>query len=199
MMLTPTYDILGDQLNGELSARLENDFFDYVTAEASQIPVRESDLVFTDYHNGRRTPDADFSLKASAHGFGLSTRAGHFFKALVEATAFGSRAIMERFLEYRIPIETVIASGGIPNKSPYVVQVLADVLGVDIQVTDSDQTCALGSAVFAAVATGVYPDIESAQKVIAAKRVKTCKPDPERGKVYETLYKTYLELTRLRK
>lgn len=199
MMLKPTCDILGDQLNAEQREKLENDFFDYVTAEAAKIPVRESDMVFTDYHNGRRTPDADFSLKASAHGFGLSTRAGHFFKALVEATAFGSRAIMERFLEYHIPIENVIASGGIPNKSPYVVQVLADVMGVDIQVTDSDQTCALGSAVFAAVATGVYPDVEAAQKVIAAKRVKTYKPDMEKGKVYETLYKTYRELTLLRK
>lgn len=199
MMLKPVYDILGDELSTELSAKLDRDFFNYVTSEAAQIGVTESDLVFTDYHNGRRTPDADFNLKASACGFSLSTRAGHFFKALVEATAFGSRAIMERFEEYNIPIKNVIACGGIPNKSPYVVQVLADVMGVDIQVTDSEQTCALGSATFAAVASGVYPDVPSAQKVIAAKRGKTYQPDPERRKVYETLYKTYKELTRLQR
>ncbi len=199
MMLKPAHDILGNELSAELSTKLDDDFFNYVTSEAAKIEVTGSDLVFTDYHNGRRTPDADFHLKASAYGFGLSTHAGHFFKALVEATAFGSRAIMERFGEYNIPIENVIATGGIPGKSPYVIQVLADVMGVDIQVTDSDQACALGSAVFATVASGVYPDVPSAQKVIASKTIKTYRPDPERRKVYEKLYKTYKELTRLQK
>ncbi|NBA85184.1 ribulokinase [Emticicia sp. CRIBPO] len=195
MMLKPTQDMIGDQLSAELKNKLDNDFFNYVTAEAAQIELTESDLVFTDYHNGRRTPDADFSLQASAYGFGLATQAGHIFKALVEATAFGSKAIMERFRTFNIPIEHVIATGGIPNKSPYVVQVLADVMGVEIQVTDSDQTCALGSTIFAATACGIYPDVQKAKKVIAAKTVKTYVPDPEKQKTYEILYKRYKQLT----
>lgn len=197
LMLKPTFDILGDDLTSELKENLDDNFFAYITAEASKIELMENDLVFTDYHNGRRTPDADFTLDASAKGFNLSTHAGHFFKALVEATAFGSRAIMERFAAFDIPIKNVIATGGIPNKSPYVVQVLADVMGVEIQVVDSDQTCALGSATFAATASGFYEDVTTAKKNIAAQISKTYKPNTERQKIYETLYETYKDLTRL--
>ncbi len=197
LMLKPTFDILGDDLTSELKENLDDNFFAYITTEASKIELKENDLVFTDYHNGRRTPDADFTLEASAKGFNLYTHAGHFFKALVEATAFGSRAIMERFAAFDIPIKNVIATGGIPNKSPYVVQVLADVMGVEIQVVDSDQTCALGSAIFAATASGFYEDVTTAKKNIAAQISKTYKPNPERQKIYETLYETYKDLTRL--
>lgn len=194
LLLEPTRAIIGDQLSPELATKLDDAFFRYVTVEASQLPVTESDLVFTDYHNGRRTPDADFSLHASAYGFGLATQAGHFFKALVEAAAFGSRAILERFRAFHIPIENVIATGGIPTKSPYVVQVLADVMGVNIHVIDSEQTCALGSAIFAATACGIYPDVQEAKKAIAAKIVRTYSPDPEKQKTYETLYNRYKKL-----
>ncbi|AQG79568.1 ribulokinase [Spirosoma montaniterrae] len=194
MILEPTQVIIGDQLSVELANKLDDKFFGYVTGEASQIEVTESDLVFTDYHNGRRTPDADFGVHASGYGFSLATQAGHFFKALVEATAFGSRAILERFRAFGIPIEHVIATGGIPNKSPYVVQVLADVMGVEIQIIDSEQTCALGSTIFAATACGIYPTIEEAKKTIAAKIVKTYSPNPEKQKTYDALYNRYKKL-----
>jgi L-ribulokinase len=194
LVLKPTQDIIGDQMGTELSHRLDDRFFDYVTAEASRIELTESDLVCTDYHNGRRSPGADFDLRASAYGFGLATQAGHFFKALVEATAFGSRAIMEHFNAFGVPIEHVIATGGIPNKSPYVVQVLANVMGVKIHVTDSEQTCALGSAIFAATASGVYPNVQEAKKAIAAKIVKTYIPNPDKRKTYEILYQRYKKL-----
>lgn len=199
MMLKPTLDILGEDLSEDQRKKLDDGFFSYVTAEAEKLKVTSTDLVFTDYHNGRRTPDADFNLQGGAYGFSLATHAGHFFKALVEATAFGSRAIMERFAAYNIPIKSVIATGGIPSKSPYVVQVLADVMNVEIEVVDSDQTCALGSAVFASVASGVYKDVASAKKVIAAKVVKKYSPNQEHQKVYESLYLTYKELTRIQR
>lgn len=195
LMLKPALDILEGQLTAEMRDKLDDDFFDYVTAAASKAEVTKSDLVFTDYHNGRRTPDADFNVQASAYGFSLSTGAGHFFKALVEATAFGSRAIMERFREYNVPIKNIIATGGIPGKSPYVVQVLADVLGTEIQVVDNEQTCALGSAVFAATACGRYSHVQEAKKSIAANAAKTYHPNPEKREVYETLYQRYKNLT----
>ncbi len=195
MMLKPAQDIIGDSLPEELSQKLEDEFFKYVTAEALKIELTASDLVFTDYHNGRRTPDADFVVQASAYGFTLATQAGHFFKALVEATAFGSKAIMEHFKSFNIPIENVIATGGIPNKSPYVVQVLADVMGVNIHVTDSEQTCALGSAIFAATACGLFPDVQEAKRKMAAKTVKKYIPNPEKQKIYEVLYSRYKKLT----
>lgn len=192
MILKPVNAILN---NPEIEKQLDEQLFAYLNTEAAKLPVTECDLVFTDYHNGRRTPDADFSVEASAYGFNLSTQAAHVFKALVEATAFGSRAIMERFVANNIPIKAVIATGGIPSKSPYVVQVLSDIMGVEIGVVDSEQTCALGSAIFAATACGVYANVQEAKKAIAAKVVKTYTPNLKNRAAYETLYKRYKELT----
>src|SRR5690606_32273891 len=124
-LLKPVHGILGERLTMEQKQLLEEKVFGYLTKEASELTVTEEDIVFTEYYNGRRTPDADFTKEAAAYGFTLATQAGHVFTALVESTAFGSRAIIDRFREFNIPIKTVIATGGIPNKSPYVVQVLA--------------------------------------------------------------------------
>ena len=196
-LLKPVYSILGERLTMEQKQLLEEEVFGYLTKEASALPVTEEDLVFTDYYNGRRTPDADFTKEAAAYGFTLATHAGHVFKALVESTAFGSKAIIDRFREFNIPIKTVIATGGIPNKSPYVVQVLADVLGCAIQVVDSDQTCALGSAIFAAVVGGAYRNIEDAKTVMAAQVARTYEPDRTKQRIYDILYKRYRALTNL--
>ena len=197
LLINPVYAVLGDQLREEQLQVLEERLFDCLTKEASVLPVTKDDLVFTDFHNGRRTPDADFTKKAAAHGFSLATHAGHIFKALVEATAFGSKTIVDRFRAFDIPIKSIIATGGIPNKSPYVVQVLTDVLGYDVQVVDSDQTCALGSAIFASLASGIYDDIQEAKTVMAAKAVKTYQPNLSTQDIYEVLYHRYTTLTTL--
>src|SRR5690606_16392844 len=197
LLINPVHAVLGDQLSAEQQQVLDEGLFNYLTTEASALPVTKDDLVFTDYHNGRRTPDADFTKEAAAYGFSLATHAGHIFKALVEATAFGSKTIVDRFQAFDIPIKSIIATGGIPNKSPYVVQVLADVLGYDVQVVDSDQTCALGSAIFASLASGIYDDIQEAKTVMAAKAVKTYQPNLSIQKIYEVLYHRYRTLTTL--
>ncbi len=197
MMLKPVLGMEGLNLSDQQREVLENSFFDYITKEAAAIPLTADDMVFTDYHNGRRTPDADFTKVATAHGFTLATEAGHIFKALVEGTAFGSKAIIDRFQSCNIPIKTVIATGGIPNKAPYVVQVLADVLECDVQVVDSEQTCALGSVIFAAVVAGVYPNIAGAKIKLAAKVSKTYHCNPERAVIYKKLYQAYKELTQI--
>lgn len=197
LLINPVRAVLDDQLSVEQQQALDEGLFNYLTKEASVLPVTKDDLVFTDYHNGRRTPDADFTKEAAAYGFSLATHAGHIFKALVEATAFGSKAIVDRFQAFDIPIKSIIATGGIPNKSPYVVQVLADVLGYDVQVVDSDQTCALGSAIFASLASGIYDDIQEAKKVMAAKVVRTYSPNLVTQKAYEDLYHRYMTLTTL--
>ncbi len=197
LMLQPVYAILNDQLTAEQKQQLDDGFFDHITEKAAALPVTENDLVFTDYHNGRRTPDADFTKEAAAYGFTLATHAGHVFKALVESTAFGSRAIIDRFKAFHIPIRAVIATGGIPNKSPYVVQVLADVLGCDIHVVDSDQTCALGSAMFAAVVSDIYENIQEAKSVMAAKVIKIYEPDLAKQRTYDVLYNRYKVLIHL--
>jgi L-ribulokinase len=116
------------------------------------------------------------------------------YRALAEATAFGARAIVERFREEGVPIERIVAIGGVARKSPFVVQIVSDVLNMPIDVPASDQCVALGAAIFAAVAAGLYPDIPSAQKALCAPVEKTYIPDSSRTGVYDRLYTKYKKL-----
>jgi L-ribulokinase len=113
---------------------------------------------------------------------------------LAEATAFGARAIVERFREEGVVIEEIIGIGGVARKSPFVMQILADVLNMPINVNANDQSVALGAAMFAAVVAGLYKDIPSAQKAIGSPIEKTYAPDPQRVAVYEKVYRRYRAL-----
>ncbi len=196
LLLEPTISVLADTLSREQKNLLNEKLLSHLSQSAELLPLTENDLIFTDYHNGRRTPDADFTVLASAHGFSLSTTAAHIFKALVEATAFGSKAIMERFKESNTPIERVLATGGVATRSPYVIQVLADILNMPIDVVDNDQTCALGAVIFASVAAGVYPDVVEAQQQLAADVARTFSPIPKQVAIYEQRYRKYQVLTK---
>ena len=147
-----------------------------------------------DWLNGRRTPYADQKLKGALIGLTLGTTAPKIFKALVEATAFGARAIIERFEEEGVSFDEVVASGGIPKKSPYVMQVLSNVLNIPVKVAQSDQAGALGAAMFAACAGGVYGSVREAQQKMGSGFVKTYHPEPVRATHYGKLYDRYKEL-----
>ena len=165
-----------------------------LTREAEKIPVSESAIVATDWMNGRRTPDANQLLAGSITGLTLGSTAPLIFRALVEATAFGSKAIVDRFVENGIEIKEVIGIGGISLKSPFVMQTLANVLGMPIKVAKTEQTCALGAAMFAAVAAGLYNRVEEAQKAMGAGFAHTFYPNAEDHKLYQELYANYLKL-----
>lgn len=162
--------------------------------EAMKIPVSESTVLAIDWMNGRRTPDANQLVKGTITGLNLGTSAPLIFKALVEATAFGSKSIVDRFVESGIEIESVIGIGGISLKSPLVMQTLADVLGMPIKVAACGQACAFGAAMFASVVAGVHPDIQTAQKVMGQGFVSEYLPDMEKHKVYMDLYAKYQKL-----
>jgi L-ribulokinase len=162
--------------------------------EAAKIPLEETGLLALDWLNGRRTPDADQSLKGAVIGLSLGSSAPKIYRALVEATAFGSRAIAERFREQGVAIKDVVALGGISQKSPFVMQVSADVLNMPIKVARSEQSCALGAGMFAAVAAGRYKSVEAAQKKMGSGFSTTYKPDRKRAARYDELYRRYLEL-----
>jgi len=162
--------------------------------EAAAIPIEESSLLALDWLNGRRTPDADQSLKGAIVGLSLGSSAPRIYRALVEATAFGARAIVERFREQGVGITDVVALGGITQKSPFVMQVSADVMNMSIKVTRSEQSCALGAGMFAAVAAGRYPNVETAQKRMGSGFSATYKPDRKRAPKYDELYRKYLQL-----
>jgi len=158
------------------------------------VPPAQSGVLAVDWLNGRRTPDADQRLKGAIAGLDLGTDAPRIYRALVEATAFGARAIVERFRQQGVRIDGAIAIGGIPRKSPFVMQVTADVLNLAIAVPAAEQPVALGAAMFAATAAGLYPRIEDAQRAMSAGTEITYLPDPERATLYESLYRDYLAL-----
>jgi len=168
-----------------------------LSEQAAAIDPKESMVVATDWMNGRRTPDASQLVKGSITGLTLGTSAPMMFRALVEATAFGSRAIVDRFKEEQVRIESVIGIGGISLKSPFVMQTMADVLNMPIKVAKSDQACAFGAAMFAAVVAGQYATVEEAQKAMGQGFSMEYQPNPQAVKMYAELYKEYQKLGKI--
>ncbi|MDR3184822.1 MAG: ribulokinase [Prevotellaceae bacterium] len=181
-----------EKLIQEISGRIIPE----LTSVAEKIPIEESIIVATDWMNGRRTPDANQLLKGSITGLTLGSTAPLIFRALVEATAFGSKAIIDRFLENGITIKEVIGIGGISLKSPFVMRTLADVLGMPIKVARVEQACAFGAAMFAAVAAGVYPTVETAQEAMGQGFAFEYIPDEKNHSRYRELYKKYQAIGR---
>jgi L-ribulokinase len=161
---------------------------------ALEIPPEESAALALDWMNGRRTPDANQRLKGAIAGISLGTDAPRIYRALVEATAYGSRAIVERFRGEGIRIDGAIAIAGVARKSPFVMQTVANVMDMEIEVPAGDQAVALGAAMFAATAAGVHAGIAEAQRVMSSGTERVYRPDPEEAKRYDALYARYLRL-----
>jgi L-ribulokinase len=178
----------------KLATEIRKKIIPMLEQAAALIEPRASGVIALDWLNGRRTPDADQRLKAAIAGLSLGADAPRVYRALAEATAFGARAIAERFREEGVAIEGIIGIGGVARKSPFVMQILADVLGMPISVPAGDQPVALGAAIFAAVAAGLYPDIPSAQKAICSPVEKVYTPDPKAAEAYRELYWRYKAL-----
>lgn len=182
---------------GEEKEQLLDDMLVLLTKEAQAIIPKENDVIALDWMNGRRTPYANQTLKGVIAGLTLGTTAPEMFKALVEATAFGSKRIVEHMRSQGLSIESINAIGGISKKAPYVMQTLADVLNMPIRVIRSEQTCALGAAMFAAVAAGIYKNITEAIHSMGSIVETEYIPNAEYVKIYEKLYGKYLRLAEL--
>jgi L-ribulokinase len=178
----------------DMAATIEKKIIPALEKEAMQIPIEESTIVATDWLNGRRTPDADQNVKGTITGLNLGSSAPRIMRALVEATAFGSKAIVDRFAENGIEIKSVVGIGGVAKKSAFVMQTMADVLNMPIKVARAEQCVALGAAMFAAVAAGVYPKVEDAQKAMGQGFEKTYEPIAKNAKIYADIYKKYQQL-----
>jgi L-ribulokinase len=200
LLMWPVNEIISamDWLDGPTKERIRKETSDKMISELSEkaqlIDDNETAIVALDWLNGRRTPDANQELRGAITGLTLGSDAPRIFKALVEATAFGSRMINERFISEGVRIDGVIAVGGVAKKNPWVMQVVADVLNMPLKVASSDQTCALGSAMAASVVAGIYEDIPAAQKAMGGGFEKEYRPDPERAKRYNNLYLKYMKL-----
>lgn len=163
-------------------------------AEAGRLPPGALGERALDWLNGRRTPDANQKVRAMMAGLHLGSTAPSLYRALIEAAAFGTRAIVERFEEEGIPVRSIAGIGGIARKSHLISQVCADVLNREIDVVESEQACARGAAIFAAAASGLYADIGSAKTAMLSPVEKTFKPDPKAHDAYEAIYADYRRL-----
>lgn len=169
-----------------------------LTAEAAALKPGESGLLALDWNNGNRTVLVDQRLTGLLVGQTLGTTAGEIYRALIEATAFGARAILERLDAYGVKIDRIVCAGGIAEKNPMLMQIYADVTGREMLVTRSSQACALGAAIGAAVMAGKdkggHASFAEAQDAMTGLKDVAYRRNPEAGKVYDQLYALYLQL-----
>ncbi len=166
-----------------------------LTQKASSLSVGESGLIALDWHNGNRNPLCDSKLSSVMLGINMGTRPEEIYRAWLESTVFGARSIVENLEAGGVPINRIIAAGGIALKNELFMQIFADVFGRDIEVSSSTQAGALGMISFAAVAAGIFPDVVSASQTFAKPIAKVYKPIPDNHEKYEKLYQEYKILT----
>lgn len=162
--------------------------------DAAAIRPGASGLLALDWLNGNRCVLVDPALTGAIVGLNLQSTDAEIYRALVEATAFGARVIVDRMVEAGVKVERVIACGGIARKSPLVVQIHADVLGREVAVAAADQTCALGAAIVGAVAAGRHADTRAAQRAMCREPSRRYTPDPDAHAVYARLHRLYVDL-----
>ena len=186
--------ILSKSKHKQLINDIEAKVIPTLSKAAQKIAVSESAVIALDWMNGRRTPDTNQLVQGAIAGLSLGSDAPRIFRALVEATAFGAKRITDRFISEGVRIDGIIALGGVAKKSAFVMQIVADVLNMPIKVARSEQACALGAAMAAAVAGGIYPSIEKTQKAMGNGFEKQYRPNKANAEKYQALYETYCRL-----
>jgi len=192
--LLPTSKLIDAETAEKLTEEISNKIIVELSRQAELLPLDENAEISVDWLNGRRTPDANQLLKSAITGLSLGSDAPRVFRALAESTCFGAKAIVDRFIAEGVPVEGIIGIGGVAKKSPYIMQMMADVLGMPIRIHPFEHTCALGAAMFAATAAGIYPKVEDAMTAMGGAFEKTYYPNEERLAIFELRYKKYKEL-----
>ncbi len=200
LLLWPMQNVLADstlidaqtaeKLLEEVSAKI----IPVLSKQASELTLDEEGELAVDWFNGRRTPDANQLLTAAITGIDLGTDAVRLFRAIAESTCFGAKAIVDRFIEQGIPVKGLIGLGGVAKKSPFIMQMMADIINMPIRILKSEQTCALGAAMFAATAAGIFPKVEDAMQAMGQGFDATYHPDGKKSAVYNKRYQKYIEL-----
>ena len=166
----------------------------YLREKAQMLRPGESGLLALDWFNGNRSVLSDSSLRGMILGMTLRTRPEEIYRALIEATAYGARTILDTFVQSGIRVDRIVASGGIAEKDEMLVQIYADVINRPITVSDAKMSASCGSAIYAAVAAGAYPDIKTAVDSLAVRTGKSYFPKEEAVKIYDRLYAEYKAL-----
>lgn len=188
--------VVDDNVRQKFLDELHSSLIQNLEKAASENFNTENDkyLVALDWLNGRRTPDANQNLTSAIEGMNLGTSAPDIYRALAESTCFGAKAIVDRFVEEGIPIKGIIGMGGVAKKSSYVMQMMSDVLNMPIRIVKSEQTCALGAAMFGATAAGVFSTVEKAVEAMGSGFEKTYVPNSTRVDHYRKKYESYRSL-----
>ncbi len=158
---------------------------------AAQVPPEASNALAVDWLNGRRTPDANQQLTGGLVNLSLASDAPVLFRALVEATCFGAKRIVERFAKEGVPVKGLIGLGGVAKKSPFIMQTMADVMNMPIRIARAEQTCALGASMFAATAAGHFATVSDAMATMGAGFDAEYQPDPDCVDYYQARYAQY--------
>ena len=178
----------------EVVCKGEDALHEALTREAAESKPGRSGLLALDWNNGNRTILVDPMLTGLLLGTTLHSTRAEIYRALIEATAFGARMIIERIRDYGVPIRRIVCAGGIAEKNPLLMQIYADVTGCALYVSGSRQACALGSAISAAVLAGAHRDFPTAQRAMTRLRRTFYRPDPRRRRAYNRLYEQYRTL-----
>jgi len=190
----PQSEILNTELTNKLIKEVKAKTLLELNEEILEMPLEVDGELAVDWLNGRRTPDANQNLNGAIHGLTLGSTTPGIYRSLVEATCFGSRKIIERFIEEGIPVKGLIGVGGVAKKSPVINQMMADITGMPIKIHKSEQTCALGASMFAATIAGVYQTVSDAMEKMGPGFEKEFYPDAEKHKIYNIRYKKYKDL-----
>ncbi|MBL0744441.1 ribulokinase [Chryseolinea lacunae] len=186
--------LISPEIAEKLKAEIADKMVPELSRQAAALPLTEENELAIDWLNGRRTPDANQLLKGAVTGLSLGSDAPRLFKAWVEATCFGAKAIVDRFNNEDVPVKGLIGLGGVAKKSPYIMQVMADVMNMPLRIHKSEQTCAAGAAMFAATAAGLYPSVTDAMNAMGQGFDAEYKPEPKAAALYAKRYQQYLDL-----
>jgi len=189
-----TTKLVDKETAGKLQQELLENMLSNLAKAAAAYPLSETDELAVDWLNGRRTPDANQELKAAIVGLNLASDAPRVYRALVESTCFGARSIVERFIENGVPVKGLIGLGGVARKSPYTMQMLADVINMPIRIHRSEQTCAVGAGMFAATVAGIYAHVEEAMHAMGSGFDAEYIPNPEKTAIYSKRYARFKKL-----
>jgi L-ribulokinase len=177
---------VGDEISNKIIAEL--------SISAAQLPLDDASEIASDWLNGRRTPDANQLLTGGILGLNLGSTAPSIFRALVESTCFGAKAIVDRFNNEGVQVKGLIGLGGVAKKSPFIMQMMADIMNMPIRIHRSEQTCALGAAMFAATASRIYPKVEEAMGAMGQGFDKEYLPNSTNVALYLKRYLKYQQL-----
>ncbi len=163
--------------------------------DAASVAPGQNRLVAIDWWNGNRVPYADKGLRGLIAGFDMSTTAVEIYRALMDSLCFGARSIIDRFRDGGIPIERIVLTIGLAKSNPFLLTIIADVLGQTVHVPDIDNPTCVGAAIHGAVAAGIVADFSEGADRFGARRFAVFQPDPEREEAYRTIYQSYVTLS----